>query len=50
LIAGYLATIAFAMISFYAVERPFLSLKRRFTPVSTAVRKGGLHAADVSST
>lgn len=50
LLAGYLATIAFAMISFYAMERPLLGLKKRCTPVSVAVHKGGLPAADVSAT
>ena len=50
LIVGYLATIAFALISFYGIERPFLSLKKRFTPVSTTAHKAGMHAADVSST
>jgi peptidoglycan/LPS O-acetylase OafA/YrhL len=50
LLAGYLGTIAFALISYYAIERPFLSLKKRFETAGAAPRKVGASAAEASPT
>ncbi len=37
LLAGYVATVGFALVSFYVVEKPFLKLKHRFEAFAVGV-------------